>query len=131
MRRIILTLLLVALVFSPACSSLVDDTMGRVVHVVLVWLKEPGNADHRARVVEATRSFSTVPGVEEIRVGEPIPNQRPSADDSFDVGLYMVFSSREALESYLMNPAHRDAQKSILRPLVKKVVVYDFVDDGG
>ena len=129
--RGILTLLLVALVSGPSCSSLVDGKQERVVHVVLVWLKDSGNAEHRARIIEATRGFSTIPGVEEIRVGGPIPNERPSADDSFDVGLYMVFSSRAALESYLVDPTHADAQKSILRPLVKRVVVYDFDDDGG
>ena len=101
----------------------------RVVHVVLVWLKEPGNATHRARVVEATRSFSTIPGVEEIRVGEPVPSGRPTVDDSFDIGLYMIFASKKALDAYLVHPEHQAAQREILRPLVRRVIVYDFWDE--
>lgn len=127
-RRISMVLLL-GLLSGPTCTNYADDARVRVVHVVLVWLKEAGNPDHRARIIEATRSFSAIPGVEEIKVGEPIPNARPTADDSFDVGLYMVFSSRDALDSYLTDPAHQKAQQSILRPLVKRVLVYDFVDD--
>lgn len=122
---LVLALLLVAAGFSAASAA---DS--RIVHVVLVWLKEPGNAEHRAQVITATRGFSSIPGVEEIRVGEPVPGRRSSVDDSFDVGLYMVFASQAALESYLVHPEHKAAQQSILRPLVEKVVVYDFRDDG-
>jgi hypothetical protein len=102
----------------------------RIVHVVLVWLKEPGNPDHRARITEATRRFSEIPGVDEVRVGEPLASERPTVDDSFDVGLYMTFPSKEALRNYLAHPEHKAAQRAILQPLVRKAVVYDFADEG-
>ena len=122
--------LVLTLLFLAAAPAVAGGTGSRVVHVVLVWMKEPGNEAHKARVVEATRGFAAFPGVEEIRVGESVPSERPTVDDSFDIGLYIVFSSKEALESYLANPEHQAAQRSILRPLVKKAVVYDFWDDG-
>jgi hypothetical protein len=125
----IMCLVLVLLLLSTGIEA-VSASDSRIVHVVLVWLKEPGNADHRAQIIEATRGFSRIPGVEEIRVGEPVPGRRSTVDDSFDVGLYMVFSSEAALESYLAHPEHKAAQQSILRPLVKKAVIYDFRDDG-
>lgn len=102
----------------------------RVVHVVLIWLEEPGNEQHRQRIIQATREFAHLPGVDQIRVGMPIASDRSSVDDSFDVGLYMTFESTSALDSYLKNPTHKEAQKSILAPLVKRVLVYDFFDDG-
>lgn len=102
---------------------------GPIVHVVLVWLKEPGNAEHRARIVEATRGFADIPGVDEIRVGTPIPSNRTTVDDSFDVGITMIFSSRQALDGYQAHPQHRAAQQTIMRALVRRVVVYDFEDD--
>ena len=61
--------------------GIAGGTESPVVHVVLVWLKDPGNAAHRARIVEATRAFAGLPGVEEIRVGEPVPSARASVDD--------------------------------------------------
>ena len=123
-------LLVLALLLSSTGPSVASGTDSRIVHVVLVWLKEPGNAAHRARVIETTRGFSTIPGVDEIRVGESVPSHRPSVDDSFDIGLYIIFSSTEALQAYLSHPEHKTAQRTILRPLVEKVVIYDFRDDG-
>lgn len=128
MSKLVIPLVL-ALLLWPASPGVANGTDARIVHVVLVWLKEPGNADHRVQIIEATRGFSTIPGVEEIRLGEPVSSQRRSVDDSFDIGIYIIFSSREALETYLTHPEHKAAQQSILRPLVKKVVVYDFWDD--
>lgn len=120
------------LVFSSGLTGQVfaDGTESRIVHVVLVWLKEPGNQEHRAQVIHATRRFAEIPGVEEVRVGEPISSQRSTVDDTYDIGLYMIFASTEALDSYLAHPLHKDAQRSVLRPLVSKIVVYDFEDNG-
>lgn len=129
MRKSIMFLVL-TLVLLPTAWSAAGGSDARIVHVVLVWLKEPGNADHTSRVIAATRGFSTIPGVEEIRVGAPVPSRRPAVDDSFDVGLYMIFSSQKALEDYLANPEHQAAQRTVLRPLVERVVIYDFRDDG-
>lgn len=124
-KPLVLTLLL-----GPMASGHANGAESAVVHVVLVWLKESANAEHRDRIVEATRGFASIPGVEEVRVGEPLVSERPTVDDSFDVGLYMVFSSKDALDRYLVHPDHRAAQEQVLRPLVRKVVVYDFVDGG-
>ena len=129
MSKVVMPLLL-ALLFLPTGPGLANGTDSRIVHVVLIWLKEPENADHRAQIIEATRGFSTIPGIDEIRVGEHVPSQRSTVDDSFDIGLYMIFSSKRALETYLAHPEHKAAQRSILRPLVRKAVIYDFWDDG-
>jgi len=122
--------LLLALLLWPVGSVLASDAEPRLVHVVLVWLNEPGNKDHRAQIITATRGFSSIPGVEEVSVGEPVPSQRSVVDDSFDIGLYITFSSKEALEAYLVHPRHKTVQRSILHPLAKKAVIYDFWDDG-
>lgn len=125
----ILHVFALACLLASAGAVTADDADARIVHVVLVWLKEPGNAEHRARIVEATRGFASIRGVEEIRVGGPVPSGRPTVDDSFDVGLYMVFSSKAALDAYLVHPDHKRAQEAILRPLARRAVVYDFRDD--
>ncbi len=123
---------LVILVLLVWCTGpgLASGTESRLVHVVLVWLKDPGNADHITQIIDTTREFSSIQGVKEIRVGRSVPSQRLTTDDSFDVGLYMVFSSKKELEAYLVHPKHQEAQRSILRPLARKAVIYDFRDDG-
>jgi hypothetical protein len=101
-----------------------------VVHVVLVWLKQPGNLEHRQRIVDATRGFETIPGVIDVRVGEVVPSDRPIVDDSFDVGLYLTFSSIDAMNTYLADDRHRQALREIFRPLSERYIVYDFQDGG-
>ncbi len=101
-----------------------------VVHVVLVWLKEPGNLEHRQRIIEISREFETIPGVIDVSVGEVVPSDRPIVDDSFDVGLYLTFSSVEAMNTYLADDRHQQALREVFRPLSERYIVYDFQDEG-
>jgi len=125
---IALGLVLFAVLLSYPPPNLSAKTREHVVHVVLVWLNEPGNAADRAQIVETTRALAQATGAEDVRVGAVLPSKRPVVDDSFDIGLYMVFPSREALQAYLTHPAHEKAVESILRPLSRKTIVYDFED---
>ncbi len=119
---------------SAACSLPVlaaepgSDTA--VVHIVLVWLKEPGNLEHRQQIVDATREFETIPGVIDVSVGQVVTSDRPIVDDSFDVGLYLTFSSIDAMNTYLADERHQQALREIFRPLSERYIVYDFQDAG-
>ena len=114
----------------PACLNAGSPAGATVVHVVFVWLKEPGNSLHRERIIDASRKFSDIPGVLEVRVGEPIESDRDIVDDSFDIGLYMTFATPEALQRYLVDETHQAAVQEILRPLSARLLVYDFEDEG-
>jgi hypothetical protein len=100
---------------------------GNVSHVVLVWLKRPGDASERARVIEAAKDFrGRIPGLLAMSIGEPLPSPRPVVDSSFDVGIAMRFETPHALEAYEKNPIHQKAVKEVLAPLSAKIVVYDW-----
>ena len=47
------------------CSSTLSRTTAgdRVNHIVLCWLKEPGNIAHRKRIIEVSESFRKIPKV--------------------------------------------------------------------
>ncbi len=98
----------------------------RLQHVVLFWLKEPGNGEHRRQIIEASESFREIPGVRALRVGEAIPSDRGIVDDSYDVGLLVTVDDRQALQAYLDHPIHVAARDRLLPPLVERAVVYDF-----
>lgn len=102
--------------------------VGSIVHVVLVWLKDTGSAEHRQQVIDATRDFAQIPGVLEVRVGESVESERDIVDDSFDVGLYVTFASREDLRAYLVHERHQAAVRNVLQPLAERYIVYDFED---
>ena len=95
-------------------------------HVVLCWLKEPGNIEARERIVEVTKTFRNIPGVLEARAGQVIPSDRSIVDDSFDVGILIVVADAKSLNEYLEHPIHQKAKKDVLVPLVSKILVYDF-----
>jgi hypothetical protein len=98
--------------------------------VVLCWLKEPGSTAGRARVIEASKALRHIPGVLAVNAGEPVLSDRPIVDDSFDVAVVMTFATPQDLADYLAHPLHRKVQEEVLRPLVNKIVVYDFTDTG-
>ena len=101
---------------------------GRVNHLVLCWLKQPGDVAQRQRIIEQTLAFREIPGVQEVRVGEVLPSERVIVDDSFDVGILMSFANRNELDAYLEDPLHKAAVRELLQPLVSRILVYDFVE---
>ena len=103
-----------------------DLSEGRIVHVVLIWLKEPGNESHMNRVIEATQGLKKISEIQRLQVGKSIASERAIVDDSFDIGLYQTFNSIESLENYLTHPIHKETVKSVIAPLSEKILVYDF-----
>lgn len=95
-------------------------------HVVIVWLKQPGNQDAQSRIIGASQALTTIPGVVSLRVGTAVASERPIVDSSFDVALVVSFSDRAALDSYLTHPLHVQLVETTLKPLVERILVYDF-----
>ena len=94
-------------------------------HVVIFWLKEPGNAEDRRQVIEASETFRSVPGVLAVQAGEKIASPRRNVDQSYDVAVLIWFRDRDALERYQTHPTHL-AMLTHVGPLVDRTVVYDF-----
>lgn len=98
---------------------------GGVTHVVLLWLKTPGDAAAIDNIIRTSRQFTQIPGVVSVKVGRPLPSTRPVVDASFDVGLAMSFADEAALQAYETHPQHVKAVREVLRPLAAKIQVYD------
>ena len=96
-----------------------------VTHVVLCWLKTPGDEAGRQRITETTRTLESIPGVVNVTVGRAMPSTRPVVDSSFDVGIVITFADEPALRAYDQHPAHKQAVETVLRPLVAKLLIYD------
>ena len=121
------SLLALILLFPLGCMSIQQTEREQAIqHVVLCWLKEPGNAAHRARIMEVSKTFRSIPGVLEVRVGEVIASDRAIVDDSFDVAILVVVPDAPSLQAYLDHPIHQQAKQEVLLPLVDKVRVFDF-----
>jgi hypothetical protein len=97
-----------------------------IEHIVIVWLQEPGNEEHRTRIISESQVLREIPGVTGLRAGNMLPSQRPIVDSSFDVGLIVSLRDASAMADYLSHPLHVKLVEEILKPLVKKIKVYDF-----
>ena len=95
-------------------------------HIVLCWLKDPGNAYHRKQIIELSKTFNDITSVLEARAGQVIRSDRDIVDDSFDVGIVVVVKDENALQEYLDDPIHQKGKTEVLLPLIDKVLVYDF-----
>jgi NAD(P)H-hydrate repair Nnr-like enzyme with NAD(P)H-hydrate dehydratase domain len=131
-----LTLLLASLFFTGCFSksfklekvekSEKPQEQARLYHVVLCWLKEPGNEMHRKQIIEITKTFQKIPGVIEAQAGEVVMSDRDIVEDSYDVGILIVTKNENELQKYLDHPIHQKAKKDVLVPMVDKILVYDF-----
>jgi hypothetical protein len=110
---------------SAAAGATTKPRFG-VTHIVLCWLKTPGDAAQRRQLIEAAHKFHTIPGVSLIAAGQPIASTRPVIDSSYDVGFVMMFEDEAGMQAYLDHPQHREAVAKLLRPLTSRTVVYDF-----
>jgi hypothetical protein len=128
MKQWVLRLVMVATpgLVGPSCSHLPANRPGEIQHVVLVWLRERGDAAQRQKIMDAAQSFRRIPGVHDLVVGECLPGNRPIIDSTYDVAISMRFADAAAMQRYIDHPDHRAAADTILKPLSREVRVYDF-----
>ena len=119
-------LLLLTLLASTGCAGLGSRQDGALQHIVLIWLKDAGNVEQQAKIIEVSRSFRDIPGVLQVQSGKVVASDRGIVDDSFDVGILVVVPDERRLAEYLAHPIHQRARDDVLMPLVEKVLVYDF-----
>jgi len=130
MKKAITLLSVVAAIGLSSCSTsscpFPMAGSGKIEHIVLAWQKKPGDAADRAKIIAAAKSLKAqIKEVKSLDVGTAVPSTRPVVDSSFDVGLVMSFASKADLDSYEKNPVHVKAVADVLKPLTKKIQVYD------
>jgi hypothetical protein len=111
-----------------SCATIAPPAAhGTVDHVVLMWQKRPGNAADRQALLAACSELRVIPGIKFLDAGTALASERPVVDDSFDVGLTVRFDSEKSLHTYETHPFHVKKVNEVLKPLTKKIVVYDIV----
>jgi hypothetical protein len=105
--------------------SHVDPKNPPITHVVVCWLNNPKDDGAKEELVEASQSFRQIPGVLDVRVGKMIPSKRPQVDSTFDLAVVITFVDIAAMQAYEKNPIHLKAVQDVLKPHVRKFIVYD------
>lgn len=130
-RLMLTALALGTAVFLSGCAAAPQPAKaGKLYHVGLVWLKEPGNAEHREKIIEAAHSFARViPEVQFLSVGRTLPEVSSWHDASFDVCFVMRLEDKAAMDRYAKNPVHQKAAQEVFLPLSQKILFYDFTSE--
>src|SRR5882672_3192401 len=118
-------------VFLSGCATAPKPAKaGKLYHVGLVWLKEPGNAEQREKLIAAAHSFAReIPEVQFLSVGQTLPKTSSLVDASFDVSFVMRLEDKAAMDRYGKNPVHEKAAREVFLPLSQKIVFYDFTSE--
>ena len=95
-------------------------------HVVIFWT-EPAQLHAADELIAgANKYLKAIPGVRQFHVGKMSPSPRPVVEQSYQVALNLIFTSKQAEQEYQTHPQHLEFVEHCVKPLVKKVVVYDF-----
>ena len=96
-----------------------------ITHHVFFWLKNPGSAADRDRLIAGLKTLADIPAIKELYIGVPAATeQRGVVDSSWQVSELMFFEDLEAQAGYQGHPLHQAFVRQC-SPLWDKVVVYD------
>lgn len=121
-----------SLVAIPFVASLKPATIfaqkkGMFIHHVYFWLKNPGNKEDKAKLVEGLKKLSKVKTIKEHYIGQPAATRREVIDSSYDVSWLLFFNNAADQDSYQTDPDHLKFIEEC-SSLWQKVVVYDSID---
>jgi hypothetical protein len=95
-------------------------------HIVIFWT-DPAKAGAADELIAAAdRYLKKIPGLTHIHVGKMSGSARAVVDQSYQVALNTVFTSKQAQDDYLVHPQHVEFVEKFVKRLVKRIVVYDF-----
>jgi hypothetical protein len=95
-------------------------------HVVIFWLDPAKPTASDDLIAGANKYLKNIPGILQFYVGKMVPSHRPVVDQSYHVGLNLVFADKKSQDDYQAHPQHVEFVEKVLKPIGKRVVVYDF-----
>ncbi len=97
------------------------------IHHVYFWLKETGNTEHRALLIEGLNKLSSVKTISQFHIGVPADTNRTVIEAGYSVSWFVLFANGEDQASYQVDPIHLKFVEECSH-LWSKVIVYDTVD---
>jgi hypothetical protein len=95
-------------------------------HVVIFWT-DPAKPEAADAVIAGGNKFlKSIPGLTHFHIGKMVGSHRPVVDQTYQVALNTVFTSKQAQDEYQVHPQHLEFVAQCVKPFVKKVLVYDF-----
>jgi hypothetical protein len=97
------------------------------VHHVYFWLKNPGSAEDKTKLIEGLQKLSKVSTIKTFHIGQPAATNREVIDRSYAISWLVFFNNAQDQDSYQSDPIHLKFVEECSH-LWNKVIVYDSVD---
>jgi hypothetical protein len=95
-------------------------------HVVIFWT-DPAKPDAPDALVAGCEKYLRgIPGIEFFHVGKMAKSPRPIVEQSYQVGLNIVFKDAAAQDTYQVHPEHLQFVEKVYKPLCIRATIYDF-----
>ncbi|MFQ3324740.1 MAG: hypothetical protein ACI90U_002570 [Pseudomonadales bacterium] len=120
-RQLLTAVLLLGLMSGPVNAA--------VSHIVFVWAKEDISKKDVKAMISNAEMLSKINGVKSMKVGTAVPSDRSTVDDSYDVGITLIFDTVDAMEAYLEHPEHIKYVSTYVKPYAEALLVYDIEHD--
>ena len=128
-RRRFLGNIALAVPFAAALKSntIFAQKKGMFIHHVYFWLKNPGNKEDKAKLVEGLKKLSKVKTIKNFYIGQPAATRREVIDSSYDISWLLFFENPADQDSYQTDPVHLKFVEEC-SSLWNKVTVYDTIE---
>ena len=116
----------------PVAATLESNTIfaqkkGMFIHHVYFWLKNTGNKEDKAKLVEGLKKLSKVKTIKNFYIGQPALTRREVIDSSYDISWLLFFDNASDQDSYQTDPVHLKFVEEC-SSLWNKVTVYDTIE---
>jgi hypothetical protein len=115
------------LVTLAANSSKNMSIENKFIHHVYFWLKNPGNKEDRAKLIEGLKKMGKIKTIKSYHIGQPAATSRDVIDGSYAISWFTMFDNAADQDSYQVDPIHKKFVEEC-SPLWSKVIVYDTID---
>src|SRR5688500_13672161 len=110
------------------CAHVSSGSRPAIHQVGLVWLKDPGDAEGRKKVINTVNEFErSIPEVKNAIVGQTDGIGGPYSDTSYDICFILTFADEASRQRYNEHPVHQKAATEGFLPLSEKVLLYRLV----
>jgi hypothetical protein len=94
---------------------------------VVIFYTDPKNPNATDELIKgADRYLKPIPGILAYHVGKMVPSHRPVVDQTYQVGLNVMFATKQAQDDYQVHPLHVEFLEKVFKRVCTKVVVFDF-----
>jgi hypothetical protein len=95
-------------------------------HVVIFWT-DPAQPNATEDLIAGARKYlQPIPGIQHFHIGKMVGSERPVVDQTYQVALNTIFATKQAQDDYQVHPLHLEFVAKYVKPMVKRVLVYDF-----